>query len=80
MDVPDRYPWFDRIFSTTRGLVVRRILGEEERDLVLLRPTGEPLVSGRVFPANTFVGEETVLAARDLLQGTEISIFPNPWR
>jgi hypothetical protein len=80
MEVPDRYPWFDRIFSTTRGLVVRRILGEEERDLVLLGPLGKPQVSERSFPANTFVGESTVLAARDLLQGTEISIFPNPWR
>lgn len=80
MEVPDRYPWFDKIFSTSRGLVVRRILGEEERDLVLLGPDDEARVSSLVFPEDTFVGEETVLAARDLMQGTEIQVFTNPWR
>jgi hypothetical protein len=80
MVVPDRYPWFDRIFSTSRGLIVRRILEEEERDLVLLGPHEGSRVSDMVFPEDTFVGEETILAARDLLQGTEIQIFPNPWR
>lgn len=80
MAVPDRYPWFDKVFSTSRGPVVRRILGEKDRDLVLLSPQGGTRVSDIVFPENTFVGEETILAARDLLQGTEIRIFPNPWR
>ena len=80
VEVPERFPWFDKVFSISGGLVVRRILTEEERDLVLLSPGGLPQVSDRVFPANTFVGEETVLTSRDLLQGTEIQIYPNPWR
>lgn len=77
--VPDSLPWFDRIFSTSRGLVVSRLRGAEERDLILLPPEGGSLVTDSLFPQNTFVGERSILSVQDLLQGTRIQIFPNPW-
>jgi len=79
IDVPDRLPWYDRIFSTSRGLVVRRIRGLEDRDLVLLKPEGGSLVTASLFPENTYVGERTILTVEDLLQGTRVQIFRNPW-
>jgi hypothetical protein len=80
IEVPDRLPWFDRIFATSRGLVVRRIRGMESRDLVLLPPEGGSFVTDAQFPENTFVGEETILTVEDLLQGTQVRVFRNPWR
>jgi hypothetical protein len=80
IEVPDRLPWHDRIFATSRGLVVRRIRGMESRDLVLLPPEGGSLVTDAQFPENTFVGEESILTVEDLVQGTRVRVFPNPWR
>ena len=80
IEVPDRLPWFDRFFATSRGLVVRRIRGMESRDLVLLPPEGGSFVTDTQFPEDTFVGEETILTVEDLLQGTRVRIFRNPWR
>ena len=80
LDVPDHLPWYDGAFATARGLVVRRIRSPEERDLVLLLPDGASERLDHIFPTNTFVGERTILATQDLLQGTRIDIFPNPWR
>jgi hypothetical protein len=80
IEVPEHLPWYDRLFATARGLVVRRIRGEEERDLLLLLEGEESSVTDLLFPESTFVGEETILTARDLLQGTRIQVFPNPWR
>ena len=80
ISVPDSLPWFDRIFSTSRGLVVRRLRGEEERDLVLLPKGRGRSVINHIFPKNTFVGERGILVAQDLFQGTRIQVFPNPWR
>jgi hypothetical protein len=79
MEVPDYLPWYDRIFFTSQGLVVRRVRGLEERDLVLLPPVGSPSITDRVFPEVTFVGETTLLAVRDLFQGTQLTVYPNPW-
>ncbi len=80
LEVPDHLPWYDGAFATTRGLVVRRIRSPEERDLVLLLSDGGSIRLDHIFPTNTFVGEETILATQDLLQGTRVDIFPNPWR
>jgi len=77
--VPDHLPWYDRVFSTSKGLVVRRVRGMEERDLILLPPEGGSSVTDSLFPQNTFVGVETILAVQDLLQGTRVRIYPNPW-
>jgi hypothetical protein len=60
-------------------LVVRRIRGLEDRDLVLLKPEGGSLVTASLFPENTYVGERTILTVEDLLQGTRVQIFRNPW-
>jgi hypothetical protein len=79
VEIPDHLPWYDRIFSTPRGLVARRIRGEEDRDLVLLQSDGQNLVTDSFFPENTFVGGETILTVRDLPQGTKLAVFPNPW-
>jgi hypothetical protein len=79
MEVPDLLPWYDAVFSTSVGPVVRRIRGESDRDLVLLFPDGTTSVIDRLFPESTFVGERSILVVRDLLQGTEIRIFRNPW-
>jgi hypothetical protein len=79
MEVPDQLPWYDAVFSTSVGPVVRRIRGEGDRDLVLLFPDGTTSVTDRLFPESTFVGERSILVVRDLLQGTEIRIFRNPW-
>ena len=80
VEIPDHLPWYDRMFATSRGLVVRRVRSEHERDLVLLGPGGESSVTDMMFPENTYVGEESILVVRDLLQGSEIQLFPNPWR
>ncbi len=77
--VPEFLPWYDRGFSNASGLVVRRIRSAEERDLVLLGPEGSGSVAEGFFPPLTFVGERTVLAAKELLQGTQIRIYRNPW-
>lgn len=79
LDVPEHLPWFDAVFATSRGLVARRIRGEEERDLVLLRPTGKISVTEERFPRVTFVGEGSILTVEELLQGTRVQLFPNPW-
>jgi len=79
MDIPDRLPWYDRVFATSHGLVVRRIRGENERDLVLLPPEGRSSVTRERFPENTYVGERTILAISDLLNGTQIQVYLNPW-
>jgi len=78
--MPDHLPWYDRVFSTYQGLVVRRVRGMEDRDLILLPPEGGSSVTGSLFPQNTFVGNETILSVQDLLQGTRVRIYPNPWR
>jgi hypothetical protein len=80
IEIPTELPWYDEAFMTTRGLVVRRLRGAEERDLVLLASEQRSFATDRLFPEHTFVGDQTILAARDLLQGTEIQIFRNPWR
>ena len=80
VEVPDHLPWYDRIFVTSQGLVVRRIRGLEDRDLVLLRPDGKSLVTESLFPEITFVGERSILTVQDLLQGTRVQIFRNPWQ
>jgi len=51
-----------------------------KRHLILLLPNGASDRLDHLFPSKTFVGNETLLAAQDLLQGTRIDIFPNPWR
>ena len=79
IDIPQRLPWYDRVFVTSRGLVVRRIRGVEERDLVLLKTDGGSSVTDSLFPEATFVGERSILTVQDLLQGTKVQIFPNPW-
>ena len=79
IDIPQRLPWYDRVFVTSRGLVVRRIRGVEERDLVLLKTDGGSSVTDSLFPETTFVGERSILTVQDLLQGTKVQIFPNPW-
>jgi hypothetical protein len=80
VEVPDHLPWYDRIFVTSQGLVVRRIRGLEDRDLVLLKPDGNSLVTESLFPEITFVGEKSILTVQDLLQGTRVQIFRNPWQ
>ncbi|MBT8398122.1 MAG: hypothetical protein HKO65_09685 [Gemmatimonadetes bacterium] len=79
LEIPDHLPWYDRVFATSRGLVVRRIRGEEARDLVLLPPEEGSSVAREVFPENTYVGERTILAVRDLPNGTQVQVYPNPW-
>jgi hypothetical protein len=79
LEIPEYLPWFDRVFATSSGIAVRRVRGEHERDLVLLPPEGGSSVTDLLFPANTFVGDRSILAVRDLLQGTQIQVFPNPW-
>jgi hypothetical protein len=79
IDIPQRLPWYDRVFVTSRGLVVRRIRGVEERDLVLLKTDGGSSVTDSLFPEATFVGERSILTVQDLLQGTKVQIFRNPW-
>ena len=78
LDIPEHYPWYDRIFSTAEGLVIRRMRGEEERDLVLLTHGAAPLVTPTWFPEDTFVGQETILSAETLLEGTRIRVYENP--
>jgi hypothetical protein len=80
MEVPDHLPWYDRIFVTSRGLVVRRLRGMEDRDLVLLPVEGGSFVTDYLFPENTFVGNRSILTVEDLLQGTRVRIFRNPWQ
>jgi len=80
VEVPDLLPWFDRLFVIPQGLVIRRIRGEDLRDLVLLDSLGAASVLDRLLPENTFMGDHTVLATRDMLEGTQIQIFRNPWR
>lgn len=77
--VPEFLPWYDRAFTTSQGPVLRRLQGPTDRDLVLLGSDGRDWVAVKTLPALTFVGEETVLAATELLQGTRIQIYPNPW-
>jgi hypothetical protein len=79
IQIPDLLPWYDRIFFAQGGLVVRRIRGEEERDLVFLKKGAPPVVTEAGLPRRTFAGRETVLTAEDLLQGARIRIFPSPW-
>jgi len=80
LEVPDRLPWYDGFFKTDRGLVIRRIRGEESRDLVLLGSDGRTVATDRLFPEATFVGNRTILVANDLFQGTRVEIFPSPFR
>jgi hypothetical protein len=79
MEIPDLLPWYDAVFSTSLGPVVRRIRADGDRDLVLMFSDGTSSLADRLFPENTFVGERTILVVRDLLHGTEIQIYPNPW-
>ncbi len=80
IDVPETLPWLDEAFTTPLGPVVRRIRGEEERDLVLLRSDERASVAAHLFPSHTFIGELSILAAADLIEGTQVQVFPNPWR
>ncbi len=80
IEIPSELPWYDGLFLTPRGLVVKRLRGMEERDLVLLEAEGGNSATDRVFPEFTFVGSRSILTARDLLQGTEVQIFRNPWQ
>ncbi len=80
VEIPEHLPWYDRVFATSRGPVVRRVRGEEERDLVLLPQDGRGTATRRRFPENTYVGERTILAVRDLVVGTQIQVYPNPWQ
>jgi len=79
MKIPDLLPWYDAVFPTSLGPVLRRVRTDADRDLVLLFPDGTSSVTEALFPQSTFVGERSILVARDLLQGTEIRIYPNPW-
>jgi hypothetical protein len=79
IQIPDLLPWYDRIFFAHGGLVVRRIRGEEERDLVFLQKGEPPMVTEAGLPRKTFAGRETVLTVEDLLQGTRIQILPSLW-
>lgn len=80
VEIPSELPWYDAAFMTPKGLVVRRVRGMEERDLVLLDSEGRSFATDELFPEGTFVGGQTILTTRDLLQGTEVQIFRNPWR
>jgi hypothetical protein len=80
LEVPDQLPWFDGIFQTGPGLVVRRIRGPDERDLILLPSSGPASVTNLRFPPGTFVGEETILVVEDRMEGTWIRIYSNPWK
>lgn len=79
IEVPDVLPWYDQLFSTGRGLLVRRIAGNEEGELVLLPREGSPVILGSVFSGPVWVGERTMILARDLMQGTEIQVVALPW-
>jgi hypothetical protein len=80
LEISREMPWYDRVFSTSRGLVFRRFRDMEERDLVLVTPEGETHgIEGRL-PEMTYVGEETILVAWDRMQGTEVHLYHNPWR
>jgi hypothetical protein len=80
VEVPRYLPWYDRAFSTSLGLVVLRLRGADERDLVLLGDDGKRSVAAGLLPPHTFVGERTVLAATELVEGTRIQVYPSPWR
>jgi hypothetical protein len=79
LEIPSHLPWYDRAFATSQGLVFRRIRSEAERDLVLVGPSGETVVTEGWFPENTFVGSSGILVAQDLPEGTAIKIYPSPW-
>jgi hypothetical protein len=79
LEVPGHLPWYDRTFAVPDGLIVLRIRSADERDLVLLPPTGPTVQLNQLLPANTFLGEETILAVRDRLQGTQVDLYANPW-
>lgn len=78
LDMPRELPWMDGAFGTPRGIVVRRIQGLEERDLIRLSDKETVLLTGLSAGEATFVGEETILVARDRLQGTEIRVYAHP--
>jgi hypothetical protein len=77
--IPDHMPWFDHLFRVHRGLVVRRIRGERERDLILLTEGGRVFRMDTSLDEGTFVGDRSLIQVRDLMEGTEIRIFPTPW-
>ena len=79
LEIPDLLPWYDEIFSIPNGLVVRRIRGEEARDLVVLDQGGPVRVLGSGLPPTTFVGEESVMTATQTMEGSRIEIYPVPW-
>ena len=80
MEIPERLPWYDRLFLISDGVAVLRIRGEQDRDLVFLPDTGPPGVTEARFPRNTYVGSRTILTVEDLLHSSRIRVYPNPWR
>jgi hypothetical protein len=79
VEIPDHMPWFDALYATSQGLVVRRIQGDRERDLLLLTEDGRIFRLDATLDEHIFVGDRTLIRVRDLMQGTEIRIFPVPW-
>jgi hypothetical protein len=79
LKVPDHLPWYDKAFSTIHGLVVRRIRGPEDRDLVLLASDGGIRILDHTFPATTFVGDQTILAVEELLEGARLTVYRLDW-
>jgi hypothetical protein len=80
MEVPDRLPWYDRLFALPEGVGVLRIEGYETRELVYLGDDGEAGILNARLPANTYVGRTTILLAEDRIQGSWIQIHSNPWK
>jgi hypothetical protein len=79
LEVPRHLPWYDRTFAFPEGLVVLRIRSADERDLVLLPPSGGSVHLDLLLPPNTFIGAETILSVRDRLHGTQVDLYANPW-
>jgi hypothetical protein len=79
VDLPESMPWFDRLFEVSRGLVVRRVRGVDTRDLLLVSADGPIFRVNTLVDSDTFVGSHTLIRVRDLMQGTEIRVYPAPW-
>jgi hypothetical protein len=79
VDLPEAMPWFDRLFRVPQGIVVRRIRGLEARDLLFLSTEGTIFRVDALVGSDTFVGSRTLIRVRDLMQGTEIRVYPAPW-
>jgi hypothetical protein len=75
---PRHYPYFDEVFSTERGVIVRVFSGREDRVLCLLDTSNGECTMALEANEGSFPGDASVLMAIPEIDGTRIRLIPYP--